>query len=152
MSSPPETWSLRQVYDCRTNGTGFVPATGPNNVALPQPSATLGDSYGMPGGIFMESRSVWLIMQADDNLVLYRKRDNAVLWSSGTWGQPGTSAAMQSGDLMIFSPGRTMWETRTYYFPGANLKVQDDANVVVYRQGRSDPAGALWSTGTWGRG
>ncbi|WP_159401048.1 hypothetical protein [Streptomyces sp. NRRL B-24484] len=102
---------------------------------------------------FAESASVWLFMQADGNLVLYRKRDGAALWSSGTWNHPGAYALVSGGRLTVNTSSRQLWSSRSGDLREASyLKVQDDANVVVYRQGRSDPGGAIWSTRTWGRG
>jgi hypothetical protein len=103
---------------------------------------------------FAESASIWLVMQDDGNLVIYRKRDGAPLWSTGTWGHPGASAVISGGRLTIIVGGSTqLWNSHSGdWHENSYLKVQDDANVVSYLQGRSDPAGATWSTGTWGRG
>ncbi|WP_327066656.1 hypothetical protein [Kitasatospora sp. NBC_01302] len=107
----------------------------------------------MSSKTYAESASVWLVMQADGNLVLYRKRDGAVLWASGTWNHPGAYAVISGGRLTVSTSGGQLWSSQSGDLRESSyLKVQDDANVVVYLQGRSDPGGAIWSTGTWGRG
>jgi hypothetical protein len=152
-----------QGYPQWNDGTGFIHAVSSNNVDLPQPGSELPYYTGMQAGTWLESSSVWLLMQNDGNLVLYRKSDGRPLWSSGTSGHPGAMAMLDYGDaLSVYlpqqppQPYQLLWNSpRTNengWLTGAYLKVQDDANAVVYRQGRTDPAGALWSTGTWGQG
>ncbi|MGC0312072.1 hypothetical protein [Kitasatospora acidiphila] len=137
-----------------TSGTG-------NPVYTPSPAANYRDNQLPPGtklpaGQWVDSAngSTWLLMQADGNLVLYRQRDNAVLWSSGTYGHPGAYAVMQpDGNLVVYrAGGGALWSSGTYGHPGASLLAQDDANVVVYAPGGGPTTGgALWSTQTWGK-
>ncbi|MFI9786348.1 hypothetical protein ACIHEI_23060 [Kitasatospora sp. NPDC051984] len=104
----------------------------------------------MPSGSWIESNSVWLVMQLDGNLVLYRKRDGAVLWASGSY-DPEANAHLSgyttSSALTVIS----LRTQRTWYLPvagrpGDYAKVQDDGNFVLY----SSDGTARWSTGTWG--
>ncbi|MGW4645155.1 hypothetical protein [Kitasatospora sp. NPDC004289] len=99
-------------------------------------------------GSWAQSASVWLIMQPDGNLVIYRKRDDAPIWSSGTWHMYPWVLNMQAdGNLVMrYQIDAPVWSTGTWGNPGARAVLQDDGNFVVYRQdGRP-----LWSTGTWG--
>ncbi|HEV2060310.1 MAG TPA: hypothetical protein VGR11_13220 [Solirubrobacteraceae bacterium] len=54
------------------------------------------------------------VMQGDGNFVLYHQGWNA-LWSSGTYGNPGSYIVMQNdGNLVIYNPGgRVLWATGT---------------------------------------
>jgi hypothetical protein len=59
-------------------------------------------------------------MQTDGNLVMYRRRDGAAIWSSCTSGHPGAYAEMQT-----------------------------DGNFVVYKStGGPGKGGAPWAIGT----
>ncbi|WP_033218167.1 hypothetical protein [Kitasatospora phosalacinea] len=81
------------------------------------PGATLASGQNMVLG------NTTLSMQSDGNLVLYLNAANGshiqVLWSTGTWNNPGAYAVMQT-----------------------------DGNFVIYRAG-GESAGAVWSTQTW---
>jgi hypothetical protein len=52
--------------------------------------------------------------------------------------------------LLDLNPFRMNWLTAPFGASDAHALLQDDGNFVIYRQGRTDPAGALWSTGTYG--
>ncbi|MCU7823528.1 hypothetical protein [Kitasatospora sp. DSM 101779] len=130
--------------------TGVAPAVdGPS-----RPESVLDSSRGIRPGQWITSNSVWLVNQTDGNLVLYRKRDGAALWSTRTSNRPSSIAFVSNvtGALYLstVSNGLIGWSTPNLHSPGAYARVQDDGNLVIYRKGRSDPAGALWSTGTWG--
>jgi hypothetical protein len=85
-----------------------------------------------------------LIMQSDNNLVLYWNGVGA-LWSTGTVGTGANLAVMQGdGNFVLYSPSRAEFNSGTQGNPGAYLAVQNDGNLVVYR---SDGL-PLWSTGT----
>lgn len=95
------------------------------------------------------SGSHTLVMQSDDNLVLYNNRTGRATWSSRTVGAQIEAAIMRpSGQLGLYAAGMTpVFETPTAGNAGATLAVQDDGNVVVY----SANGRALWATGTQGR-
>ncbi|MFD7639412.1 hypothetical protein ACFV4P_02040 [Kitasatospora sp. NPDC059795] len=121
---------------------------------------TDGDRFGplpstMDGNHWIESNSVWLVMHADGNLVLYRKRDGAVLWSTGTYGYSSTytwataSGSANESALQLFNFGTgsfPIWSIPIKGRPGDWAKVQDDGNFVLY----GSDGTARWSTGTWG--
>ncbi|MFF0390671.1 hypothetical protein ACFYS8_18560 [Kitasatospora sp. NPDC004615] len=102
-------------------------------------------------GSWLESNSVWLIMQLDGNLVLYRKRDGAVLWASGSQGHPDNYAHVWGSTsnpalfLSSVQAGKT-WELPIQGRSGDRAKVQDDGNFVLY----GSDGTVRWSTGTWG--
>ncbi|MFD9617787.1 hypothetical protein ACFWB2_10965 [Streptomyces virginiae] len=112
-------------------------------------------------GGWAESASVWLVLQNDNNLVMYRKRDGKAIWSSGTW---HTSAAdngrvylemLRSGDLIVRDYGpyfATRWRTGTAGNDDAYALLQDDGNLVVYKKdGGPGKGGALWNSGTYNK-
>ncbi|MFD8480265.1 glycoside hydrolase domain-containing protein [Kitasatospora sp. NPDC059673] len=104
-----------------------------------------------------QSATVRMVMQDDGNLVLYRRSDNSVLWTSYTYNNPGAYLFMQpDGNLVIYKAGTTtgaLWQSSTYSNPGAYGLLQDDGNFVVYRQGGGPTTGGpLWSTSTYGQG
>jgi hypothetical protein len=78
-----------------------------------------------------------LLMQYDGNLVLLDVIYHQVLWNSGTYGNPGAYAYMQSdGNLVIYNVNNVpLWHTATGGHPGAYLLVQNDDNLVVYTGG-----------------
>ncbi|WP_327070435.1 hypothetical protein [Kitasatospora sp. NBC_01302] len=132
--------------------TGFIP-TQVNGSYTDTPSDTLASGQGLAANTWVESASTWLFMQPDGNLVLYRKHDGAALWSSGTWNHPGLVTVMATnGVLAVADNNQVLWNNGTWNNPGAYAKVQSDGNFVVYSQGRNDPAGALWSSNTYGTG
>jgi hypothetical protein len=102
-----------------------------------QTALTVGQHTFSPNGQY------YLVLQGDGNLVEYNSQGNA-LWSTGTWGQTGVSAVMQSdGNLVLYKGGAAIWSSGTWNHPGAFLSVQDDGNVVIY-QGNT----ALWASNT----
>jgi hypothetical protein len=132
---------------------GFLPTHDASGNPLVQVSSDLLTNYKMAGGSWAESSSVWLVEQNDGNLVIYRKRDGAALWSTGTYGHAGAYADISSaGNLEVVQNGSQIWKNATGQAANAHVLVQDDANVVLYRQGMTDSADALWSTQTNGMG
>jgi lysophospholipase L1-like esterase len=101
-----------------------------------------GQSWTSPRGNYH------LILQPDGNLVLYGPQRKA-LWATDTQGQPTAEAMMQpDGNLVLYGPEkRQLWSSGNGR-KGADLRVQDDGNVVIYQKGN-----AVWSpgTGTWNR-
>ncbi|MGV9264215.1 RHS repeat-associated core domain-containing protein [Kitasatospora sp. NPDC003701] len=71
---------------------------------------------------------------------------NQPLWSSGTTGNPGASATMQTdGNFAVYDTNhKTIWASNTSANPGAYARIQDDGNFVVY----SSAAKPLWSSNT----
>lgn len=128
-------------------GTGAAPTVQNGGF---HPETIINDSRGVSAGTWLVSNSVWLINQADGNLVLYRKRDGAALWSSGTSGHPGSILFVSNttGNLYLSSShtGQTFWSVPVSGHPGAYGKLQDDGNFVLY----SSSGTPLWNTGTWG--
>jgi hypothetical protein len=84
------------------------------------------------------------IMQPDCNLVLYF--GGGAIWNSGTEGRgQNCQARMQTdGNFVIYDDqNRPVWATNTQGYPGAFLIVQNDGNVVIYKN--NSP---LWNSGT----
>ncbi|MFI5528766.1 PQQ-binding-like beta-propeller repeat protein [Kitasatospora sp. NPDC051853] len=88
-----------------------------------------------------------LAMQADGNLVLSDRQTSRVLWTSGTEGHPGATAAVQAdGNLVVRDQaGAPVWSVGYWAFAGSRYVVQRDGNLVMY-----DPdSKPLWATHTW---
>ncbi|RSS83830.1 hypothetical protein [Streptomyces sp. WAC06614] len=109
-------------------------------------------------GNWAQSATVWLVLQRDNNLVMYRKSDGKAIWNSGTYGGPAVSLQMSSlypGDMTITeytgdNNGKVRWRTYTHGNAGAWALLQDDGNFVVYKKdGGPGKGGALWNTATY---
>lgn len=83
-----------------------------------------------------------LVMQADNNLVIYRT-DRAI-WSTNTWGAKGNGFIEISSDGMVNLKGTDRcWNAKR---PGAAVLImQDDGNLVTYDQ-KEQP---LWASDTY---
>ncbi|MFI9272766.1 hypothetical protein ACIGXM_18880 [Kitasatospora sp. NPDC052896] len=156
------TWGGGQPAQLLADGNLFVTSSSPSvlvwtnmvNEAPSQwcPSNSPATSYttalsSLGIGGFAQSPNAWLVMQFDGNLVIYRKRDNAVLWNSGTAGSQAQAVTMQAdGNMVINGLRGVVGSTGTGGHPGAHAVFQTDGNFVV-----SDANGTpLWNTGTWG--
>jgi hypothetical protein len=121
--------------------------------ASPTPSSPAGQSLWPVGTTLTPSKGTLqsangenkLIMQADGNLVLYRK--GVATWNSGTYGNANAYAKMwDSGDVVVYnSDGRALWNSATWGHPGASMLVQDDGNLVLYTWK------SIWATNTAGK-
>ncbi|MGW2397710.1 hypothetical protein ACWCYY_14315 [Kitasatospora sp. NPDC001664] len=128
-------------------GTGLGAAVQGNGTPR---EGVVNQSRVLEPGQWVRSNSVWLLNQQDGNVVLYRKRDGAALWSTGTWNRPGQGLTVNNihGNLYLrdMNTHNISWTLPTRNQPNAYAKVQDDGNFVLYSQ-TGQP---LWSTGTWG--
>ncbi|MGW8504298.1 hypothetical protein [Streptomyces sp. CLCI03] len=108
------------------------------------------------GGSFAQSASVYLVLQEDRNLVMYRKRDGAAIWNSASYGsdKPVVLQVEASGDVGLrqYYTHAWAWHTGTENNRGAYALLQDDGNFVVYaKDGGPGKGGALWSSGTYNK-
>lgn len=93
-----------------------------------------------------------LIMQNNGDLVLYH--GTVVVWDTKTSNLPASArpsvARMQDdGNFVLYNPSNIpIWATGTQGNPGAQLILQDDRNLVLYKAGQPSVASALWSTNT----
>ncbi|MGW3177123.1 hypothetical protein [Streptomyces sp. NPDC001153] len=128
--------------------------------STPAPAA---GSFIYPGqhllsGHSLNSSTMTLTMQTDGNLVARLntgKGAGQVVWSTGTSGNPGAYAVMQTdGELVVYKssggPGKggALWSGPADGAPGAYATVQDDGNIVVYEKASTTP---LWASGTSAR-
>ncbi|MFI5530073.1 hypothetical protein ACIA8O_16165 [Kitasatospora sp. NPDC051853] len=157
------TWGQRGSTAWLTPGGGFMVS----NISDPGWSAGTYDATQalcadrkMNGGAWTQSASVWLFLQPDGNVTIHSKRDDRLLWASGTYGNPGAMLVMHGdGNLVVYPMQKgqgtwvnPLWSTGTYGNQNAYALLQDDGNFVVYRSdGGPDKGGALWATGTWGQ-
>lgn len=115
----------------------------------PYPSAPY---QSMWAGDWAQSATVWMVLQTDGNLVIYRKRDNKAIWNSGTRGKDTWTLDVEAdGDVGLHPRlvSKWLWHTGTGGNYGAYALLQDDGNFVVYRKGGGPKSGgALWSSRT----
>jgi peptidoglycan hydrolase-like protein with peptidoglycan-binding domain len=115
-------------------------AAGPaGDVRLPGQFLARGQRITSQNGQFV------LLMQSDGNVVLLK--GTQPLWNSNTQGR-GTKAIMQTdGNFVVYQNTTPIFQTGTAGRPGAVLRLQDDANLVVV-----DPrtGATFWNSGTWG--
>ncbi|MGW4384378.1 hypothetical protein [Kitasatospora sp. NPDC004531] len=117
-----------------------------------RPQTRINSGNNLMPGQWLDSNSVWLLNQPDGNLVLYRKRDGAALWSSGTWNRGKSNLVVSDYPnygalhLMPVNGAQAIWSVPVKGASGVYGEVQDDGNFVLYNSGHQ----ALWSTGTWG--
>ena len=109
--------------------------------------------YLRAGGVLQTADS-WqrLVMQDDGNLVLYvygyevtsATGSGYAYWASGTAGNPGAYAALQTDGNLVVSTraGRPLWSSGTEGQGADRLVLQSDANLVLYARGQ-----ARWYTG-----
>ncbi|MGW7104395.1 hypothetical protein [Streptomyces sp. NPDC054883] len=109
-------------------------------------------------GNWAQSATVWLVLQQDNNLVMYRKSDGKAIWQSGSYGGNYRvtlqMAPKDRGDLTLVEEGRSTvrWRSGTAGNDGAYALLQDDGNFVVYKKdGGPGKGGSLWATGTYNK-
>lgn len=107
-----------------------------------------GDVLRSPGGL------VYLTMQTDGNLVIYRTTGpstRVVVWHTNTPGKPGSYVVNQGdGNLVIYKPLANnqrvaIWQSGTYGRGPARLQMQDDQNLVLV--GNDGRPTWSWKTG-----
>lgn len=91
------------------------------------------------------NRKYELILQPDDNLVLYS--NSTPIWASGTVGRSVSHLALQpDGNLVLYDKsGYVVWHTNTWKSGTSKLAIQPDGNLVLYN--RFQPT---WSSSTSG--
>ena len=119
-------------------------STGSGSTGASESSLTPGEKLSPGSSLVSPNGQYKLVMQASDgNLVLYE--GSKALWDPGPAGA-GAYAVMQSdGNLVVYnSAGAATWNSNTAGFPGAQLNLQDDSNLVLYHAGHP-----IWD---WGAG
>ena len=101
--------------------------------AIPRARLYAGSRLKYPSYLVSENRRYRLELEADGDLVLYRRHD--ALWSSHTAGHPGAVAKMQSdGNFVIYQGHRAIWSsnTRRGASNAYHLLVNNHGEVVIY--------------------
>jgi hypothetical protein len=133
------------IYD-RFEGVRFATDTA-IPAAFPAQGSVMGTSSGLyPGDSLWSANGRYrFVYQTDGNLVLYGP--GGALWDQGTGGTPaGVCLLTGDGDLIIHRPPAPyVHVSNTPENKGAQLVVQDDANVVLYGV---DRVAVEWETGT----
>jgi serine/threonine protein kinase len=112
------------------------------------PSVIRSGGFLQPGqSIYSSNGHFRLTMQSDGNLVDYAQRGNLTVWESGTSGNFGAYAVVQSdGDFVVYPKGQSapppgdptpaLWSSGTYGHPGASVELENGGSVVVREAGR----------------
>ncbi len=108
-----------------------------------------GETLSGANYVYSSNHLFKLRYQTDGNLVLYRTRDNAALWSSGTSGTSVGRTTMQTdGNLVVYDGNNIYrWASWTNGWSGSRLVMQTDGNLVIY-DANNVPR---WWTGTNGQ-
>ncbi|MDH6145443.1 MULTISPECIES: hypothetical protein [Kitasatospora] len=105
----------------------------------------------LPGDQMVSADGAYrLVYQSDGNLVEYDQWGSA-LWSTSTQGHaPGKAIMQNDGNFVVYDTFQNaVWSSSTNFNcnPSANwLRLQDDANLVVYRPHGSGAWTPVWST------
>jgi hypothetical protein len=121
-------------------GLGSIPVVG---------TLAPGWSLRPQQGVWSPTKNHVLVMQSDNNLVIYDEAWHAI-WASNTRSGAVRAIMQTDGNFVLYrSPTSTLprdavWNTGTYGNPGAWLFMQNDGNLVVYDANDR----ALWASGT----
>lgn len=124
-------------------------AAAASNAGAATPSALLGGQTLTAGHSLVSPDGHYILaMQSDGNLVLYLHNGGfsvRPLWSSGTSGDRGDRAVLQTnGNLVLYSAAnQALWSTNTSTAGCTNLVVQEDGNLVLYSNKK-----AVWASHT----
>ncbi|MFD4551883.1 hypothetical protein [Streptomyces sp. NPDC058466] len=121
-----------------------------SNCGWDYPPQSIAGGTTLKSGWSTQASLTRLVMQSDGNLVMYRLRDGAAIWSTHTSGHPGAYAVMQTdGNFVVYdAANRFLWNSNTVS-PGAWAILQNDGNFVVYKStGGPGVGGALWASNT----
>ncbi len=128
-------------------GVYATPSPGP---FTPQ-TCTIGGSLNAPqtlssGQCITSPKGQYMLyMQPDGNLAIYNLANNNVVttWSTGTSGNPGAYAAMQTdGNFVVYSSGGSsaVWNSGTNGTFSERLQMEDDGRIIIYK--------SAWNSGT----
>jgi len=93
-----------------------------------------------------------LDFRRDGNLVLTNMQTGQQTWSSNTPGSGAATLAMQGNGPLVLqdSQGNSIWSVGPMNVKKAHLVVQDDGNLVIYKDNKTDSKHAVWSSQTSG--
>ena len=93
-----------------------------------------------------------LDFKSDGNLVLTNMQTGQQTWSSNTRGS-GAATLSMNGDgslALLDGQGNSIWSVGPMNIKKAHLVVQDDGNLVIYKDNKTDSKHAVWSSQTSG--
>lgn len=115
------------------------------------PGGFLGDTLTvgstMKPGAIRRSRNgrYQLQMQSDGNFVLYDTSNWSPTWATYAFGSDLRAVMQTDGNLVVYDGSNTAkWDAHTNGFDGADLRVQDDGNLVIVRDDLP-----VWARGTF---
>jgi hypothetical protein len=120
---------------------GLMSASAPGGAATAGAIA-LGTRMTPGQSVLSANGSHQLVMQSDGNLVVYSS-DGRALWTSRSAGRGAAFVAGADGNLAVVDrTGHPVWTSATGRKGAGRLLVQNDGNVVLYR----NSGGVLWAT------
>jgi hypothetical protein len=152
------------LYSAENNSLAPLWASGTNanrttlsTCDAQSPSVILdGSSLGVGGCIRSPGGAYELIMQSDNNLVLYYEgttNQGTALWDSNTTitGSSWCYLTMQtSGNLTMTNSNGLIWQSGVTAALGSVLVLQNDGNLVTYALSAAGYGYSTWATGTNG--
>jgi serine protease len=117
-------------------------ATLPGNTIGTGQSIHLGQQLTSPNGIY-----TLVLQNFDGNLVLYKNGTKA-LWAFGARADSWVTAQTDGNFVAYKSEGGAVWSTNTFGKGASTMTLQDDGNLVLYR---NSDHGVIWATNTFGK-
>ncbi|MGW4698598.1 hypothetical protein ACWEO1_40245, partial [Kitasatospora cineracea] len=120
--------------------------------------AKLSSGTRISSGQWFQSQSAVVEMQADGNLVRYRRADGVPTWHTNSAGNKGAWAQVQTdGNFVVYkvdgsatTGAGAIWGSNTWGQGGAFLKLQDDGSLVLYKKDAAETvANSIWSASTF---
>jgi hypothetical protein len=131
------TWG-RAAPVLSVQNQGFAVLTVAGKPVWFSPGATMFGGQTLVAGdaLYSPNRAYTLTMQADGNLAL--RRGVVVIWTSGTQGNPGARAIMQTdGNFVVYSNKfAALFSTETWHYARSQIALSNDGNLVVSLAGR----------------
>lgn len=107
-------------------------------------SLKLGQSKTSNGG------KTRLMMQPSGNLELWQVSPARLLWASGTTGKGAVNVFMGWDGLLSVqdTKGSSLWNSNTGGYNKAHAIIQDDGNLVIYKDNKADSNSVVWESHT----
>jgi hypothetical protein len=133
--------------------TNTFPPCSPFKGSFSKNGTIASGEFLLPGECLKSPNQLYtLALESDGNVVLY-SQDSRPFWATTTGGSltPRHFIMQTDGNLVLYdTSGNPKWASNTSNQPGAFLSIQDDGNLVIYKEGSQTetPDNALWASHT----